>query len=248
MLLNDLIVAAGLGLFIGLLLMGMVWMLLRARGKSDSLDGATVTTEIIAERVRATGKLVGLEVSAKEIATAKKGWDWLPPLLMSPAQLAMIFHFEKQYSIELGRIDHARVEHLGINQFRLTLPHIEGQLRLTDVTPYDIQDGKVLGLLDVIQMKANAQGQLMRKAQEEAAKLFETSDQKYREEAKRSIHRHLKQLFELIGVEVEIVWEPEPERAVAQPDESDEDKPEGKAPSFKLTKGQSFKLAKSAAS
>ncbi len=209
MLLNDLIVAAGLGLFIGLLLGVVLFLVLRKRRSSDSLDGARVTTEVIAERVRATGKLVGLEVTAKEIATAKKGWDWLPPLLMSPAQLAMIFHFDKQYSVELGRISPRDVEHLGEGRYRLRLPAVDGQLRLTDVKPYDIQDGKVLGLLDVIQMKANAQGQLMRKAQEQAAELFETSDAGYREEAKRSIRKHLEALFHLIGADVEVCWQDE---------------------------------------
>lgn len=223
MLLNDTLIAAGLGLFIGLLLAGVVLLLLRKRTRSDSIDGARVTTEIIAERVRATGKLVGLEVSAKEIATAKKGWDWLPPLLMSPAQLAMIFHFDKQYSVELGRISNEHIETLGPGRYRLTLPPIEGQLRLTDVRPYDIQDGKVLGLLDVIQMKANAQGQLMQKAQEEAAQLFETSDQGYRDEAKRSIRKHLEALFHLIGADVEVIWdepEPKPERAESETTEA----------------------------
>lgn len=215
MLLNDLVVAAGLGLLIGLLLGAVVFVVLRRRGSADSLDGARVTTEVIAERVRATGKLVGLEVSAKEIATAKKGWDWLPPLLMSPAQVAMIFHFDKQYSVELGRISARDVTHLGEGRYRVSLPAVEGQLRLTDVRPYDIQDGKVLGLLDVIQMKAHAQAQLMRKAQEEAARLFESSDAGYREEAKRSIGKHLSALFHLIGADVEVVWqgercEPEP--------------------------------------
>jgi hypothetical protein len=218
MLMNDLLIAAGLGLFIGLLIAAFVVLFLRRRGRSDSLEGATVTTEIIAERVRATGKLVGLEVTAKEIATAKKGWDWLPPLLMSPAQVAMIFHFDKQYSVELGRISASNIEHLGIGSYRLTLPPIDGQLRLTDVKPYDIQDGKVLGLLDVIQMKANAQGQLMQKAQEEAAKLFEQSDQGYQEEAQRSIGKHLEALFHLIGAEVEVVWTDPVERESHEPE------------------------------
>ena len=217
MLMNDLLIAAGLGLFIGLLMAAFVVVFLKRRGRSDSLDGATVTTEIIAERVRATGKLVGLEVSAKEIATAKKGWDWLPPLLMSPAQVAMIFHFDKQYSVELGRITASNIEQVGSGTYRLTLPPIDGQLRLTDVKPYDIQDGKVLGLLDVIQMKANAQGQLMQKAQEEASKLFEKSDQGYKVEAQRSIGKHLEALFHLIGAEVEVVWPEEDMREPAAP-------------------------------
>lgn len=209
MLLNDLIVAAGLGLVIGLLLGGILFVVLRRRGRADSLDGASVTTEIIAERVRATGKLVGLEVSAKEIATAKKGWDWLPPLLMSPAQVAMIFHFDKQYAVELGRISPRDVAPLGEGRYRLRLPEVEGQLRLAGVKPYDIQDGKVLGLLDVIQMKASAQAQLMARAQEQAAELFENADAGYRAEAQRSIRRHLEALFRLIGAEVEVVFSDE---------------------------------------
>lgn len=221
MLLNDLIVAAGLGLFIGLLIGAILLLLLRKRKSSDSIEGARVTTDVIAERVRATGKLVGLEVSAKEIATARKGWDWLPPLLMSPAQLAMIFHFDKQYSVELGRISPKDVQHLGEGRYRLQLPPVDGQLRLTDVKPYDIQDGKVLGLLDVIQMKANAQGQLMRKAQEQAATLFETSDAGYREEAKRSIRKHLEALFHLIGADVEVAWQDD-ERAAPEPEQVQE--------------------------
>lgn len=229
MLLNDLLIAAGLGLFIGLLIAVVGVLLLRKRSRADSLEGAKVTTEIIAERVRATGKLVGLEVSAKEIATAKKGWDWLPPLLMSPAQLAMIFHFDKQYSVELGRITNDCIVPLGHNKYRLTLPPVDGQLRLTDVKPYDIQDGKVLGLLDVIQMKANAQGQLMQKAQDEAAQLFETSDQGYKEEARRSIRKHLEALFHLIGAEVEVAWD-EPETQA----EPEREAPEPKSSTFKL--------------
>src|SRR3569832_1174479 len=61
-------------------------------------------TVLVTERIRAVGKLVGLEVSAKEIATVTKGWSWVPPLLLSQARLAMIFHFEKQYSVDLRRI------------------------------------------------------------------------------------------------------------------------------------------------
>lgn len=221
MLLNDLIVAAGLGLLIGLLLAGVLFVLLRRRGRADSLEGASVTTEIIAERVRATGKLVGLEVSAKEIATAKKGWDWLPPLLMSPAQVAMIFHFDKQYAVELGRISPRDVTPMGEGRFRLRLPEVEGQLRLAGVKPYDIQDGKVLGLLDIIQMKAQAQAQLMARAQEQAAELFESADAGYRAEAQRSIRRHLEALFRLIGAEVEVVWANEARESMPERDEAE---------------------------
>ena len=69
----------------------------------------------IAERVRSVGKLIGLEVHAKEIATAKKGWSWMPPIVLSQARLAMIFQFEKQYFVDLAAIRQAAeiAEHRG---------------------------------------------------------------------------------------------------------------------------------------
>lgn len=226
MFLNETLIVAVLGLCIGLLLMAVVVLVVRRFRRSDTIKGASVTTEIIAERVRASGRLVGLEVAAKEIATAKKGWDWLPPLLMSPARLAMIFHFEKQYSIDLGRITARDVTDFGDGRYQIVVPPIEGQLRLADVTPYDIQDGKVLGLLDVIQMKAQAQGELMQRAQEQAAQLFETSDQRYAVEARHSIKRHLEALFHLIDAEVDIEWtEPSTvendDRSIPEPEPAD---------------------------
>ena len=75
---------------------GAVWMatgrLRRARRAESQL-----VVHSIAERIRAVGKLVALEVCAKEIATVSSGWAWLPPLLLSQARLAMIFNFEQQY-------------------------------------------------------------------------------------------------------------------------------------------------------
>ncbi|HCT46206.1 MAG TPA: hypothetical protein DF699_13435, partial [Phycisphaerales bacterium] len=102
---------------------------------------------MLTERVRAVGKLVGLEVHAKEIATATKGFNWLPPILLSQAKVAMIFQFEKQYAVELGSLDERDVEDMGNGRFRVTLPPIVGSLRLMDVEPYDIQQGRVLGLV-----------------------------------------------------------------------------------------------------
>jgi hypothetical protein len=163
-------------------------------------------TVLVTERIRAVGKLVGLEVSAKEIATVTKGWSWVPPLLLSQARLAMIFHFEKQYSVDLRRITPGDVKDLGNGRFRLTLPPIEGTLRLTDVTPYDIQAGRVLALLDVIQMTAETQKDLMRRAQRQAADLYQVNDARYATEARQSIERHLKALVELFGIQIEFGW------------------------------------------
>lgn len=175
-------------------------------GKKASKRPLEVQTQLITERVRAVGKLVGLEVYAKEIATAKKGFAWLPPLLLSQARLAMIFHFEKQYSIDLRELRVDDIQDLGERKYRLRLPPIRGELKLTDVVPYDVSDGRVLGLLDVIQMNAETQRELMVKAQEQAAELYRTNDGRYMSEARSSIERHLGALLQLFDVNVELVW------------------------------------------
>lgn len=190
-------------------LLALVLLLWLRRAGEDAPE--VVRTDVLAERVRAVGKLIGLEVHAKEIATSKKGWAWLPPLLLSQAKLAMIFHFEKQYAVDLSRLSKADVEQLeedrdGSPVFRIVLPEIEGALRLTDVTPYDVQAGRILGLLDVIQMNAERQKSLIDTAQEQAASLFVKNEARYIHDAKRSIERHLGALFKLVEAEVEFEW------------------------------------------
>ena len=181
----------------------ILFLLLRKAGKEAPRTLQTVT---MAERVRAVGKLVGLEVHAKEIATSKQGWAWLPPILLSQAKIAMIFHFEKQYAVDLGRVSQEHIEEVAPGRFRLTLPEVDGSLRLTDVTPYDIQAGRLFAMLDVIQMTAERQKLLIDDAQHQAAELFDASDAKYIGEAKRSIEQHLRSLFRLVDADVQIVW------------------------------------------
>lgn len=185
-------------------LVGGLLAFLLARPRRTLTEETDVRVETIAERVRAVGKLVGLEVSAKEIATATKGWGWLPPLVLSQARLAMIFTFEKQYAVDLARIDARDVERLGERRFRLTLPPVQGDLRLTDVSPYDIQDGRVLGLLDVVQMNAARQGELMACAREQASSLYEENDARYLTEARAAVVRQVQTLLALFDVEVEV--------------------------------------------
>ena len=179
-------------------------MLLRRKAASAPLT--QVRTQTVAERVRAVGKLVGLEVHAKEIATSTKGWSWIPPIILSQAKIAMIFHFEKQYFVDLTRLKPNDVEQTSPGHFRVHLPAIEGTLRLTDVTPYDIQAGRVLGLLDVIQMNAETQRQLMQAAQEQAADLYNKAERKYVTEAQHSVGRQLESLLSLFDAQIEVVW------------------------------------------
>lgn len=186
---------------------GYVWLVRRSASEPTKID-----VHGVAERVRATGSLVGLEVAAKEIATATKGWGWLPPIVLSQAKLAMIFQFEKQYAVDLGALRPDDVERLGAGSFRITLPAVQGRLRLVDVSPYDIQSGKVMGLLDVIPMGAERQRELMKAAQEQAGELLGSSEAQYVRRAQASIEKQLRALLGLFEVQLEIRWREEARR------------------------------------
>lgn len=189
-------------------------------GRKAQKKPLTVHTQIITERVRSVGKLVGLEVCAKEIATAKEGAAWMPPLLMSQARLVMIFHFEAQYYIDLSELRPEDVHPVGEGRYRVTLPTIRNELMLRDFTPYDVSDGRVLGLFDVLQMNAERQQELKTKAQEQAASMFRGSQGRYEQSARQSIERTLTSLLTTFGAtSVEVAWHqprsaPQP---VAQP-------------------------------
>jgi hypothetical protein len=95
---------------------------------------------------------------------------------------------------------------LGEGRYRVTLPKIRGTLRLVSLEPYDIQDGRVLGLLDVIQMNAERQSALMAEAQVQASGLFERNESRYTTQAAEAIETHLKALLALFEVDLEIEW------------------------------------------
>lgn len=186
---------------------GVVFYIVTVLKKGRKGGGVdAISLRMLTERVRAVGKLVGLEVHAKEIATATKGFNWLPPILLSQAKIAMIFQFEKQYAVELGGLDERDVEDLGNGRFRVTLPPIVGSLRLMDVEPYDIQQGRVLGLVDVINMNAERQNELMRTAQQQAAELFEKNDDRYEKQARDAIERQLQAIAKLFDGTLDIHW------------------------------------------
>ena len=203
------LVLAGVSLVLGLILGVLaLWFISKPFRRKKEGRPAEIHAEFVIQRVRAVGRLVGLEVSAKEIATSTRGFGWLPPLILSQARVAMIFRFEKQYSVDLGRIAKDAVDELESDRsFTITLPKPEGRLRLLDVTPYDIQAGKVLGLLDVLPVGAATQKELMARAQEQAADLYEQADERYEAEAMHSIERQLESLLSMFGVTVEVRWE-----------------------------------------
>lgn len=195
-------------LLVGAMVAAWVFLAIKRGRSGKGVD--RVELRMLTERVRAVGKLVGLEVHAKEIATATKGWDWLPAILLSQAKVAMIFQFEKQYSVDLGSLDEDDVTDLGEGRFRIELPPIVGSLRLMDVEPYDIQQGRVLGLVDVINMNAERQGELMRTAQQQASELFEKNDPRYIGQARDAIDRQLMSIARLFDVRLEITWRSQP--------------------------------------
>lgn len=197
-----------LAVLVGALIAAWVVMSIRRGRSGKGVD--KIELRMLTERVRAVGKLIGLEVHAKEIATATKGWDWLPTILLSQAKVAMIFQFEKQYSVDLSSINHDDVTEMSEACFRVELPPIEGSLRLMDVEPYDIQQGRVLGLVDVINMNAERQGELMRTAQQQASELFEKNDPRYIGQARDAIERQLQSIAKLFGVRIDIVWRSQP--------------------------------------
>ena len=212
---------AGLAVLFGALMMFLVLMLIRRRGRRTEAP-AEIRSQTITERVRSVGKLVGLEVSAQEIATAKHGWSWMPPLLLSEARLAMIFRFEKQYHVDLGAIGAGDVSRDEDGRWIIEMPQVEGSLHLVDVKPYDVQQGRALGLLDVIQMNAERQSTLMDQARTQAASLFEHSDARYRVQAAEAIERQLRQLLSHLGVECVMRWSSgdapsQASRSLAQP-------------------------------
>lgn len=192
-----------------------IYSALKRGRKGGDID--RVTLRMLTERVRAVGKLVGLEVHAKEIATATKGWGWVPPIFLSQAKIAMIFQFEKQYAVELGSLTESDVTDLGDRRFRIELPPIVGSLRLMDVEPYDIQQGRVLGLVDVINMNAERQNELMKTAQHQAGELFEKNDDRYESQARDAIERQLHAIAKLFDGELEIKWQTQATRH-AQPE------------------------------
>ncbi len=204
---SDFILLAIALFFAAIIGAGVVFFLVSSLKRGRKGGGVDkISLRMLTERVRAVGKLVGLEVHAKEIATATTGWNWLPPILLSQAKIAMIFQFEKQYAVELGAITESDVEDLGDGRFRVTLPPIVGSLRLMDVEPYDIQQGRVLGLVDVINMNAERQSLLMKTAQTQAAELFEKNDERYEAQARDAIERQLHSIAKLFEGSLEIHW------------------------------------------
>ena len=196
-------------LLIGLAVGALICILLaRLFGKTAPVRH--LSSGVVVERVRSAGRLVALEARAKEITTSRKGWSWMPSALLSQARVAMIYHFEKQYSVDLGALRAQDVRETSPGKYRVRLPEIEGRLLIRDVQPYDIQSGRILGLVDVIPVDADTQRELMDAAKDEAASAFQSDESRYLNEARTSAERQLRAMLSMFDVDVEIEWADDP--------------------------------------
>ncbi|MFG0257851.1 MAG: DUF4230 domain-containing protein [Phycisphaerales bacterium JB043] len=186
---------------------GLVGLFVLKRALSRKRVSTTIHAHAVIDRVRETGRLVGLDVRAKEIATSTQGWGMLPALFFTQAKVAMIFEFEKQYAVDLSRLGEEDIERVGNDRVVIHMPRVESSLRLLSLTPYDIQAGRVLGLVDVIPMNAERQAALMDVARKQAVEVFEEADARYAAQAQRSIENRLRAVLRMSGVDAEFVWD-----------------------------------------
>ncbi len=120
-------------LFAGLLPGALGAWLLR-RKLSPRLD---MTAHTVIDRIRGVGRLVALEVGAKEIVTVGEGDD---TLWGRARKLIMVFTFQIQYSCDL-RAAEVHPGHDGDGRFRVCLPPLERLTCLVDQQHHHEQPG-----------------------------------------------------------------------------------------------------------
>lgn len=192
---------------------GVMFILLR-RSKGGMAEPTRTLSESIVERVQSVGRLTGLEVSSKEITTqVKGGFKWIPKLVISPARLAVIFHFETHYYVDLGHLEVTDVRMVGPNQYEIVLPRIEHTFMLKELEAYDIQAGRLLGLLDITSLDAETHNDLMQRARTEAESMFQKQNERYSKQAERAVAQQMAALLQMFGVEVNVRWNGDPAMA-----------------------------------
>ena len=176
------------------------------RGRRAGRNKPRVTCRGVTQQVSAVGRLVALDVNAKEIATATSGPDWLPPALLTRAKVALVFHFERQYALDLNALEAEDIVRLSPGRVRLRPPPIRSRTTLVDLEPYDIQSGKLFGLLEIIPMNAARQRRLMAAARESACTLSDADEQSHIALARASAEREIRRALQSLGLAVEFDW------------------------------------------
>ncbi len=163
-----------------------------------------VTTHSVVERIRAVGKLTGLEVSTKEITTqTKASWKWVPRLVLSPARMALIFNFERHYFVELSELGEESVRKRSPREWEITLPALRNEFIFRGIEAYDIQAGRLLGLA-VDSLDAPTHNLLIEQAREESKKVFDRQDRAYRQQAMQVIAHQLRSLLAMFQIDVTV--------------------------------------------
>jgi len=188
---------------------GAGWLAARfvfRRGRRVRSKGPRVTCSGVTQRVASVGRFVALEVTAKEIATASTGPQWLPPVLLTRAKVAMIFHFRHEYALDLAALSQGDITTTRSGRVRLRMPELKANTVLVDLEPYDIQSGKIFGLIEVIPMGAARQRTLMAAARKQAGTITEEDDQSQRAMARASAEKHIRRMLGHAHLAVEFDW------------------------------------------
>jgi Protein of unknown function (DUF4230) len=164
-----------------------------------------VTCSGVTQRVASVGRFVALEVTAKEIATASTGPQWLPPALLTRAKVAMIFHFRHEYTFDLAALSDSDIMPQR-GRLKLRMPEMQSNTVLVDLEPYDIQSGKVFGLIEVIPMGAARQRKLMAAARQEAGTVGVEDEHAQRAMARSSAEKHIRKMLGHARLVVDFDW------------------------------------------
>jgi hypothetical protein len=185
--------AAGVGG--GLLI---AWLIRRGNRKP-----VVVVPQMLVERVRTVGHLVGLEVQVKDIAT----WEdksWLKYISTSRRKTAIIYTFEIQYFTNLSA-SHVEVAQRPDGGFDLRLPPVQRRVSLLDQHVYHEQEGEVLFLLPV-GISEQERNDIWKDARRQAEQLLEKKDAEYIARAQESIRAIVAGLLRSFEVDVAIAF------------------------------------------
>lgn len=192
---TDALLVLAVGLVAGL---ALGWFLRRSMRKS-----VVVVPQMLVERVRTVGHLVGLEVQVKDIAT----WEdksWLKYISTSRRKTAIIYTFEIQYFTNLSAAQ-VEIAQRTDGGFDLRLPPVQRRVSLLDQHVYHEQEGEVLFLLPV-GISEEERNEIWKDARRQAEQLLEKKDAEYIAKAQESIRAIVAGLLRSFEVDVSIAF------------------------------------------
>ncbi len=176
----------------------IAWVLRRSLRKS-----VVVVPQMLVERVRTVGHLVGLEVQVKDIATWQDK-SWLRYISTSRRKTAIIYTFEIQYFTNLSA-QQVEVAQRPEGGFHLRLPPVQRRVSLLDQHVYHEQEGEVLFILPV-GISEEERNEIWKDARRQAEQLLEKKDAEYIAKAQESIRAIVAGLLRSFEVQVDIAF------------------------------------------